>query len=303
MKNEKLYTINEKNEMVLFYNYDEEDKTLRYLASKSGNYSQVTIALADMHVGIQHGNIKVGDELILNTLPGDHYIVAKGEEITNVHGSCQGCCDGCEKFCYAINGCRQHHNSVMPSVIKNLLIYREDRERFIAEIKEALLKEVNKFEKRKDPKPEDKLIFRWHSSGEIESPQYLEDMMLIAQTFPTINFYSYTKRFSWIADYLDKHGDFPKNFCWNLSVWKDNLKKSGFPDKYLSKVQLFEWDDMDDDHLVGVPHCPTVEWDGKSKKGHLNHEPFDSGKERTCANCGICWRGYHKGKTIAVYNH
>lgn len=294
----KLYTINADGEKVLFYNYNPEDKTLRYLAVKKGEYKEITIPLADMHVGIQHGNIKVGEELILNTLPGDHYLTVKGVELTNVHGSCQGCCDGCENFCYAINGCRQHHNSVMPSVIKNLIIYREDRERFIAEIRTLLTQEV-----KKAAKSGKKLIFRWHSSGEIESPQYLDDMMMIAQEFSSINFYSYTKRFAWIADYLDKNGDFPSNFCWNLSVWKDNLEQAGFPTKYLNKVQLFEWDDMEDDHLVGVTHCPTVEWDGKSKKGHLNHEPFPNGKERTCANCGICWRGLHKGKKIAVYNH
>lgn len=295
---EKLFTINADGEKVLFYNYNEDDKTLRYLAVKNGQTVSVEVPLAEMHVGIQHGNIKVGEELILNTLPGDHPLMAKGVELTNMRGSCQGCCDGCEGFCYAINGCRQHHNSVMPSVMKNLILYREDRERFLVEVRAILTEEV-----RKAKKTNKDLIFRWHSSGEIESPQYLEDMMDIAEEYPTIHFYSYTKRFSWIADYLDKHGDFPTNFCWNLSVWKDNLEKSGFPSKYLPFVQRFAWDDMDDDSLINELHCPTVVWDGKSKKGHLNHEPFANGKPRTCANCGICWRGKMKGKLVAVYNH
>lgn len=284
--------VNISEEKTAFYCWDETVKELRYYSAKAQKV--IIISLADMHLSVQKGgNIKTGPEWLLNTLPGDHVIMAKGSALTNMRGSCQGCCDGCEPFCYAINGCRQHHNSVMPSVMKNLILYRYDRERFLAELRAELSSWKS-----------DEKVFRWHSSGEIEDPQYLEDMMTIASEYPDVHFYSYTKRFLWISEYLDKHnGKFPENFVWNLSVWKDNLEQSGFPEKYLPEVQRFAWDDLDDDSLKGVLHCPSVEYTPGAKKGHLNHSPLPNGKERNCKNCGICWRGKMKGKKIAVYNH
>lgn len=288
----KLINTNKDGEKVLFYYYDKENKVFSYYSSKKKE--SISIKLEDIHLSLQKGgNIKTGPEWLLNTLPGDNPITAKGLPLTNMRGSCIGCCDGCEKFCYAIHGARQHHNSVMPSVIKNLILYREDRERFLKELRAEL-----------NGRKSEHKVFRWHASGEIDSPEYLEDMMLIASEYPDIHFYSYTKRFTWIANYLDKHnGKFPENFCWNLSVWKDNLQQAGFPDKYLKEVQLFAWDDLDDPSLKNVVHCPSVSYIEGAKKGHLNHTPLPNGKERNCKNCGLCWKGKMKGKLIAVYNH
>ena len=288
---EELITKNANEEVAYFYGVDALG-TLTYLAKKTGvGIVKVTIPLADMHVGIQkNGNIKTGDEWLLNTLPGEHPISVKGNPITNMAGSCCGICDGCEGFCYAINGCRQHHNSVMPSVIKNLLIYRWDPKRFENEIENELVQwKVNLGEEK---------VFRWHSSGEIEDYNYLLMMMRIAQNHPDVHFYSYTKRFGLINRYLDEHKDFPTNFVFNLSVWENNLKDSGFNLGYLSKVQCFEWKDQmsveDYNHSI---HCRSVihEKEGE-KKGHLNHE-------MNCKKCGLCWKGKCKGRTIYVYNH
>ncbi len=275
---------------IIFYNVDEEG-TLTYLSHTKDGLKNVEIKLEDMHVNIQKGgNIKTGKEWLLNTLPGDHLIKVQGRELTNVHGSCQGCCDGCESFCYAINGARQHHNAVVPSTIKNLILYRMDPVRF----EEELDAELSKWSlKTKEDK-----VFRWHASGEIEDRNYLDMMMRVAEKHPDVHFYSYTKRFMWIKDYLDIHEDFPTNFVWNLSVWGDNLEKSGFPKEYLSKVQRFEWkDEISVEEYNHNIHCQSVIHDKEGeKKGHLNHE-------KNCRVCGLCWRGRCKGRTILVYNH
>lgn len=274
-----------------FYMVDEKG-TLTYLAHTKGGLRSIEVKLADMHVNVQKGgNSKTGKEWLLNTLPGDHRIQVQNKDITNVRGSCQGCCDGCEAFCYAINGARQHHNAVMPSTIKNLIIYRMDPERFESELDG----ELNGW---KATKGNPEKVFRWHASGEIEDRSYLDMMMRVAEKHPDVHFYSYTKRFEWIKDYLDIHGDFPENFVWNLSVWGDNLEKSGFPKEYLSKVQRFEWkDEISVEEYNRSIHCQSVTHDKEGeKKGHLNHE-------RNCRVCGLCWRGRCKGRTIIVYNH
>lgn len=285
---------NEAEKEVIFYNVDKKG-TLRYLKNTRDGVETVVIPLEEMHVSVQKGgNIKTGKEWLLNTLPGDHVLTAKGAPLTNYRGSCQGCCDGCEKFCYAINGARQHHNSVLPSVIKNLILYRMDPERFERELNEQL--SSYKSSKDANGNPVEK-VFRWHASGEIEDRDYLEMMMRVAEKNPTVLFYSYTKRFSWIKDYLDIHGDFPSNFTWNLSVWKDNLKESGFPEAYFPKVQLFEWcDEITEEEYYHSIHCRSVVVKDGHKKGHLDHN-------MNCRKCGLCWRGRCKGKTIKVGNH
>lgn len=279
---------------IVFYNVDEKG-TLTYLANTKDGVKNIEIKLEDMHISIQKGgNIKTGKEWLLNTLPGDHRIKVQGRDITNYRGSCQGCCDGCESFCYAINGVRQHHNSVMPSVLKNLILYRMDPVRFEKELDE----ELNSYKAPKDENGNStEKVFRWHASGEIEDRLYLDMMMRVAEKHPDVRFYSYTKRFMWIKDYLDIRGDFPSNFVWNLSVWKGNLEKSGFPKEYLSKVQLFEWcDEISEEEYYHTIHCRSVVVKDGHKKGHLDHT-------MNCRKCGLCWRGRCKGKTIKVGNH
>ena len=283
MKRELIKTENP----VIFYNVD-ENGTLTYLSQTSKGIFKVTIPVPEMHVNImKNGNIKTGKEWLLNTLPGESPIQVKGHSLTNVRGSCQGCCDGCEKYCYAIHGAQQHHNAVLPATIKNLILYRRDPKRFERELNA----ELDSWKTRDDDK-----VFRWHSSGEIEDYPYLEMMMRVAAKHPEVHFYSYTKRFKMIEEYLDRHRDFPANFVLNLSVWEDNLSKSGFNPTYLSKVQRFEWkDEITVEEYNTSIHCRSVVHDGK-KKGHLNHE-------MNCKKCGLCWKGKCKNRVILVYNH
>lgn len=287
----EIISTNENEEMVVFFNVDEKG-TLTYLSRKKGvGIIKYVIPLSEMHVGIQkNGNIKTGSEWLVNTVPGEDEITVKGKPITNVKGSCQGCGRPCQYFCYASAGCRRYYHSVMPSVIKNLIIYRLDPIRFEQEIEAEL-------SQWKD-KPGDTKVFRWHASGEIEDYAYLEMMMRIAKNHPEVHFYSYTKRFNYVEKYLDTYGDFPSNFVMNLSVWESNLKDSGFNPEYLNKVQRFEWkDQMSVEEYNKSIHCRSVTHNKEGeKKGHLNHES-------NCKKCGLCWKGLCKGKTIYVYNH
>lgn len=285
---------------VTFYDVSEDSSSLTYLARKKGHMDSVTVELADMHVGIQKGgNAKTGREWLLNTLPGEHPIEVGGKPITNVRGSCQGCCDGCEKFCYAIRGAQQHHNAVMPSTIKNTLIYRKDPARFEREIDSQLTAwESKKSKKPKEGEKTEEKVFRWHASGEIEDYQYLEMMMRLAESHPTIRFYTYTKRFKLVERYLKAHGDFPENFSMIFSKWKTNIEDSGFDMSLIDKVTIFEWkDEMSVEDYNKTIHCRAVIHDKEGeKKGRLDHS-------MNCRKCGLCWGGRLKGRTIAVYNH
>ena len=282
--------ISAERKLPVFYHVDSKGNLSYNKNTSKGSY-YIEHPIDEIHIRIQkHGNTKTGDEWLLNTLPGENPILVQGQPITNMKGSCLGICDGCEPFCYAIHGCQQHHNSVMPSVIKNSSLYRHDKKRFMKEIINELANWRTKNNTEK--------VFRWHSSGEIENYNYLEMMMLIAIMFPSIHFYTYTKKFKLVEKYLDKHGDFPANFIMNLSVWEDNLIKSGFNLKYLSKVQCFEWKDtisvQEYNHSI---HCKSVVHlvEGE-KKGHLDHS-------HNCKECGLCWEGKCKGRTILVMNH
>ena len=283
----------------LFYGLT-EDWALKYNVWKKGRVDLITVELADMHVGIQKGgNAKTGPEWLLNTLPGEHPIEVDGKPITNVRGTCQGCCDGCERFCYAIRGAQQHHNSVMPSLLKNTTIYRKDPARFEAEIDSELTAWESKESKEsKEGKKTEEKVFRWHASGEIEDYPYLEMMMRIAENHPTIIFYTYTKRFKLVERYLKAYGDFPANFTMIFSRWGTNIEDSGFDMSLIGKVTVFDWkEEMSVEDYNKTLHCRAVVHDKEGeKKGHLDHS-------MNCRKCGLCWRGLCRGRTITVYNH
>ena len=68
----------------------------------------------EMTISLAKGNSKLGKGVFaFNLLPGDKPISTKDKgQLTNVPGTCGGCCDGCEKYCYAIQNTRQYHNTL-----------------------------------------------------------------------------------------------------------------------------------------------------------------------------------------------
>lgn len=226
-----------------------------------------------MTISLAKGNTKLGKGVYaLNLMPGSKPLSSKDKgQLTNVIGTCVGCCDGCEKFCYAVRDARRFHNTVIPSVGKNTEIMRYDMDGGFKQVKEQLVKKKAK-------------VLRWHSSGEIMSYDYLLHMVKIAVELPDVKFYFYTKRFGFIEQYLKDHGMFPKNLVCNISEWKGNT------DGYcLDGLNRFVFDDGTDPNLQHVTHCPAVDKNG-NKTGI------------TCDKCQRCFAG-NKGTITAVYEH
>lgn len=226
----------------------------------------------NMVISISKGNGKTGDEVhIFNTLPGEHPLTLKdGTVLTDIIGTCKGCCDGCEDLCYAVGYTKRHHNTVIPAAAKNTLMVRNDLE--------GTFEQIQLYCKLKHPK-----YFRFHSSGEIESYEYLLKMVELAEACPEVQYYFYTKRFAWVEKYLKEHGKFPKNLVCNISEWEDNTNGYDLPG-----LNRFVYDDGTHPEYESLIHCPAV-----AKGGY--HTGI------TCSQCGRCARNH--GKKVAVYAH
>lgn len=226
-----------------------------------------------MKISLVKGNSKLGKGVYaFNLLPGDEPISTKDKgQLTNVSGTCGGCCDGCKNYCYAISDARRYHNTCIPSLAKNTLIVRHDMDGGFNQIKDEI---VNKKAK----------VLRWHSSGEIETYDYLLHMVKLAVELSDVKFYFYTKRFEFVEKYLNECGELPENLICNISEWKGNTK--GFN---LDGLNKFVYDDGTDPLLHSIPHCPAVD-----KNGH-----------KTGISCDQCKRCFSRndGHVTAVYSH
>jgi hypothetical protein len=227
----------------------------------------------EMVVSLVKGNSKLGKKVFaFNLMPGDKPISTKDKgQLTNVWGTCSGCCDGCQNYCYAVRDTRRHHNAVIPSVGKNTVIMRHDMDKGFKQIKEALIKNKAK-------------VLRLHSSGEIMNYDYLLHMVKLAVDMPDVLFYFYTKRFAFMEQYLKECGALPENLVCNISEWKGNTE--GYQ---LGGLNKFVYDDGTDPKVAKLAHCPAV--DKKGKKTGV-----------TCSQCQRCFSG-NKGIITAVYDH
>lgn len=100
--------------------------------------------------------------------------------------------------------------------------------------------------------------FRWHDSGDIQSPSHLEKIVAVAQACPHINFWLPTREKVFVYSHLKKHGGFPENLVVRLSAaMVDGPAPEGFP--YTSTVVTTGWT------------CPAPE---------QNNE---------CGTCRACW--------------
>lgn len=226
-----------------------------------------------MKISLVKGNSKLGKGVYaFNLLPGDKPLSTKDKgQLTNVRGTCGGCCDECKKTCYAIGDARRYHNTCIPSLAKNTVIMRHDIDDMFGQLKaECEAKKVK--------------VLRFHSSGEIESYNYLLHMAELAKELSSVKLYFYTKRFKFVEKYLKEYGAFPENLICNISEWNGNT--NGFN---LAGLNVFTYDDGTNAALESITHCPAVD-----KKGH-----------KTGVNCDQCKRCFSKndGHITAVYAH
>jgi hypothetical protein len=225
---------------------------------------------ADTHVHVQNGNKKVGKGIYtINLLAGDKPLTLKdGTQLTNIPGTCGGCCDKCKSNCYAIKT-QIYRNKNIPSWADNTILATQETEIFFNEIQQFIDRSMI-------------AAVRFHAFGEIPSYNYLLYMVELAKNNPTIIFYTYTKRFKWVERYLEDNNSFPNNLIVNISIWHKNYNNP-------YNLPEFIYDDGTEPELADLPHCPAVDKNGK-----------DTGM--TCARCKMCLRA-KKGSKIAVYAH
>ena len=227
----------------------------------------------DLQISLVNGNSKLGKGIwCFNTLPGDRPLVNSTRGLlTNISGTCGGCCEACIHKCYAVRDAKLHFNTCIPAWSRNTLIARHNVDGMFKQLKEGLIKNKAK-------------VLRFHSAGEIINYNYLLHMVKLAVELPKIQFYCYTKRFDLIDRYLKEFKNFPKNFVVNISVWHNNIKDYDF-----SGLNWFVYDDGSDPKVRKMRHCPAVD-----KYGHKTGV--------TCGQCGWCFKGNLRRRT-AVYDH
>lgn len=72
--------------------------------------------------------------------------------------------------------------------------------------------------------------FRWHDSGDIQSPSHLKNIADIAEAHPDIKFWIPTREKVFVHSHLRKHGPFPENLVVRVSATMiDGPPPLGFP--------------------------------------------------------------------------
>lgn len=119
-------------------------------------------------------------------------------------------CSGCIAFCYDIKACLQYLN-VRIARAENTAMMLLDREATFAKIDAYISrKRLHKF-------------FRWHVSGDILDIDYFDRMCQIAAKHPEWTFWTYTKNYWAVNEWIKAHGGnksaVPSNLSVMFSVW------------------------------------------------------------------------------------
>ena len=164
------------------------------------------IPVEDIKMAISKGNRKIGRVMNVSLPP---------------LLSCANC-SGCSKLCYDIKACLQYPDTVIDARMRNLTILQKDREEYFRRINDAISRRrLHKF-------------FRWHVAGDIIDADYFARMVEIARRHPDFKFWTYTKNYAVVNEWVDKNGRdaLPANLSVMFSEWRgmpmDN--PHGFPE-------------------------------------------------------------------------
>lgn len=140
---------------------------------------------------ISKGNRKIGHVLNVSTAPV----------------LCCGNCKECKHYCYDIKAVVFRTNTVLPARAKNTVLSKENREKYFGDIRKACSRRrKNKF-------------FRWHVAGDIQDKAYFAEMVQIAREFPDFKFWTYTKRYTLVNEWIAENGNLPENLVVMFSAW------------------------------------------------------------------------------------
>lgn len=252
-----------------------------------------TLENATLHIA--KGNSKIGKGIYaFSTLCGneEHTLMLRGQQLSNVVGTCSHHCETCFNGCYAARAAVRHHNAVIQAWADNTLLLRSGK------AYKCIVDYIKLKQKTKSPIK----VFRINVSGEILSEKDIIMWNKIALKFPEIKFGVYTKNFSAVEKFMNAYKTTAQNFAINISAWHGIEKE--IIEKYPNQFNIFEYDDSnlksnnltedEKTRLASLTHCPAVDI-------HGHHTTDSEGNPITCDRCLRC---YNKtGKRTAVYAH
>lgn len=162
--------------------------------------------VSDIKMCISDGNKKIGRVLNVSLPP----II-----------TCPNC-SHCQKLCYDIKACNQYPNTVVDARARNLAILNKNRDEYFGRIED-------KISRRRKNK-----YFRWHVAGDIVDYNYFERMVEMARRHPEFIFWTYTKAYGTVNEYVKRNGrdTIPANFSIMFSEWRGMPMENpyGFPE-------------------------------------------------------------------------
>lgn len=171
-----------------------KNETIKKVVSnlKDAEKKYTNVSVDDIKMCISNGNQKIGRVMNVSLPP----VLTCGN------------CKECMHYCYDIKACLQYSNTVIDARIRNLVILKKDRNEYFDRID----KKVSRRRKNK--------YFRWHVAGDIIDLDYFERMVKIAIDHPDFVFWTYTKMYHIVNEFIAAGGIIPGNFHIMFSEWR-----------------------------------------------------------------------------------
>ena len=186
-----------------------------------------------LKVHISKGNRKIGHTMNVSILP---------------LFTCANC-KGCKEYCYDIKACLQYEKNVLTARAENTVLAKTARTEYFQQIENAIEKRKKNF------------FFRWHVAGDIIDIDYLDNMVRIATKYPHFTFWTYTKNYCVVNQYVEAHG---------------NNRKKAIPANL--SIMFSEWKGMPMDNKYDFPVFTCV----------FPDEQFPKGYHKCSGNCNDC---------------
>lgn len=178
-------------------------------------------------------------------------------------GSCPGASDFCASACYAQAG-----------------MFRFQQQRYAEQLElvnSHPLEFIGRMTRELDQLPDGATV-RIHTSGDFHTVDYVDAWRSIALGMPWLNFYAYTR--SWrvptLKLALEAFGQLPNVTLWASTDPTTGPAPAGWREATI--VQTFA-------DAPGMAHCPE-----------------QTGRRRSCSDCGLCWRAKPAAK-LAFHLH
>lgn len=155
-----------------------------------------SVNVTEIKMCISTGNTKIGKVMNVSLMP----IMTCGH------------CEHCMGYCYDVKACVRYPDTVINARMRNTVILQRDRDLYF----DTIIKRIAR--RRKN------LFFRWHVAGDIVDIDYLDRMVKIARMFPNWTFWTYTKMYDLVNEYVAANGGnretaIPSNLAVMFSEW------------------------------------------------------------------------------------